>query len=277
MSLEIVPASSFSDEALAACFTAAFDGYIAGSFVMDAAALPRFLARQGADRALGRCVVRDGELLGLAFVGQYAHRRRVGGMGLRPQARGSGASRLLLQQVIDEARAAGLEAVELEVFAQNTAAVKLYRAMGFVDGPALWGFNREPGAPLVAPPALPRVVEMRAAADWLLAHGPADLPYQVSGHALRHADPGGIAWRFGQALLLFSEAAEGRLSLPLLVDADPAQGDAARLLAALIESHPAHTIRVPQLMRDDVAGRALREAGFVPLELNQIQMRLPLR
>jgi len=277
MSLEIVPASSFSDEALAACFTAAFDGYIAGSFAMNAAALPRFLARQGADRALGRCVVRGGELLGLAFVGQYASRRRVGGMGLAAQARGSGASRLLLQRVIDEARAAGLDAVELEVFAQNMPALKLYRAMGFIDGPPLWGFSREPGAPLVAAPAVPRVVDTRAAADWLLAHGPADLPYQVSGHALRHADPGGTAWRFGQALLLFSEAAEGRLSLPLLVDADPAQRDAARLLATLIESHPAHTIRVPQLMRDDVAGRALREAGFVPLELNQIQMHLPLR
>ena len=49
--------------------------------------------------------------------------------------------------------------------------------------------------------------------------------------------------------------------------------DARRLLCSLIARHPAHAIHVPQLMRDDVAGVALREAGFETLPLHQMQMR----
>jgi len=281
MSLDVVPASDWSTEALAACFTAAFEGYIAGSFTMDAAALPRFLARQGADLALSRCIVRDGELIGLAFVGQYANpstgsgRRRVGGMGVLPAARGSGASRMLLQQVVDEAREAGLDAVELEVFAQNAPALRLYRAAGFIEGAPLWGFVREPVAGVHALPSTPRRVSREEAAPWLLAHAADDLPYQVSGHAVKQLDDASQIWQIGQALIVFSEASEHRLTLSLLFDADPAQRDAGRLLNALLQAYPQHTVRVPQLMRDDVAGRALRDAGFTPLVLHQLQMKHP--
>lgn len=277
MSLHVVPASDWSAEALAACFTAAFDGYLAGSFVLDAATLPRFMARQGADLALSRCVVRNGDLLGLAFVGEYAKRRRVGGMGVLPQARGSGASRLLLHGVVDDARELGLDALELEVFAQNAAALRLYRSFGFIEGAPLWGFVREPINGVHVLPAAPRSVSRDDAVAWLLAQGPDDLPYQVSGHALPNADPRAQIWQIGEALMVFSEAPEHKLSVTLLFDADPAQRDAARLLNALLHRHPQHTVRVPQLIRDDVGGQALRDAGFRPLELHQLQMRLPLR
>lgn len=275
--MKIVPASGFGAGALAACFSAAFDGYLAGSIVMDAATLPRFIARQGADLSLSRCVVDStGALAGLCFVGEFARRRRIGGMGVVAGARGTGAAGLLLRQVIDEARTDGLDAVELEVFARNEPAVRLYRAHGFAELAPLWGFERAPGA---APPAevAPKRIAARRAGRWLRARGHPDLPYQVSGHALVHADPASTLWRIGRGLIQFAELAPQRLSIGLLNDLDPAQHDARRLLGALIAAHPAHTLRVPQLMRDDVAGAALRAMGFQPLPLHQLQMRSALR
>ena len=276
MSLGITRAADWSAEALAACFTAAFDGYLAGSFVMTPAVLPQRLARWGSELALSRCVVRDGALMGFVFIGKHAGRRRVGAMGLRPEVRGSGASRLLLRTAVDEARQAGADALDLEVFAQNTPALRLYRSFGFVEGPALWGFVREPGGVMAGTPIAPRTVNIAGAADWLAVHGLDDMPYQVGAESLRHVDAGARAWQIGTALIVFNETPDGSLVMPLLFDADPAQHDASRLLHALLAAFPRHTVRVPQLMRDDVAGRALREAGFTPLPLHQLQMRLPL-
>jgi GNAT superfamily N-acetyltransferase len=274
MTLAVGPALDWSADALAACFTEAFDGYLAGSFTMTAQALPLRLARWGVDLALSRCVVVDGALRGFVFVGKHGGCRRVGAMGVSPAARGSGASRALLQQVIAEARAAGARALELEVFAQNTPALRLYRSFGFADGAPLWGFVREP-AEVNVTPAAARTLTIAQAADWLVAHGPAELPYQQGGASLRHVDPAAPAWQIGTALLVF-QAQPVSVTVLALVDADPAQHDARRLIDAMLAAHPNHTVQVPQLMRDDVAARALREAGFTPLPLHQLQMRLPL-
>lgn len=290
--MKIVPAVSVDLARIAACFTTAFEGYIAGSFVMDAQALMPFLDRQGADLHLSWCVERDGEPVGLCFVGEFERRaadgrtlrcRRVGGMGVVAAARGTGASRQLLQHVIDDARAAGCDQLELEVFAQNEAAVRLYRAFGFEEIAPLWGFERDGGAPLppplppLAPDTTPKRMARRCAAQWVAVRGPLDLPYQVSAHAVSNTPAGSTLWRMGKALAVFSEPQPGRLVLPLLVDMRREQADARRLLAALIDAHPGHAIRVPQLMRDDCAAEALRAMGFRQLALHQIQMNLYLR
>jgi ribosomal protein S18 acetylase RimI-like enzyme len=60
--------------------------------------------------------------------------RHVGrlGMGLLPGYRGRGLGRQLVAQAVRAARQAGIERVELEVFASNERAIALYRALGFV-------------------------------------------------------------------------------------------------------------------------------------------------
>jgi RimJ/RimL family protein N-acetyltransferase len=60
--------------------------------------------------------------------------RHVGnlGMGLLPAYRGQGLGRRLLHTVLDRAFSAGLLRVELEVFASNVAAIRLYEREQFV-------------------------------------------------------------------------------------------------------------------------------------------------
>jgi GNAT superfamily N-acetyltransferase len=56
---------------------------------------------------------------------------RLGHLALMPEARGTGAGRQLIQSVIDAARAAGYERIELLTFSALTAARDLYRRAGF--------------------------------------------------------------------------------------------------------------------------------------------------
>lgn len=61
----------------------------------------------------------------------FRHGGRLG-MGLLPDYRGRGLGRRLVVETVRAARAAGMERVELEVFASNTRAIRLYEALGFV-------------------------------------------------------------------------------------------------------------------------------------------------
>jgi RimJ/RimL family protein N-acetyltransferase len=78
---------------------------------------------------------RDGALLGIAgfFIQQEpkkAHKATLWGMYVRPQARGSGIGRRLVETVIDAARARA-ELIQLAVVSENEAARRLYSALGF--------------------------------------------------------------------------------------------------------------------------------------------------
>ena len=61
----------------------------------------------------------------------FRHTGRLG-MGLLPHVRGKGVGRQLAQRALDLARERGVERVELEVFATNTRAIRLYERLGFV-------------------------------------------------------------------------------------------------------------------------------------------------
>ena len=56
---------------------------------------------------------------------------RLGHLALMPEARGSGAGRGLFEAVIEAARAAGYERVELVTFSDLVAAREIYRRAGF--------------------------------------------------------------------------------------------------------------------------------------------------
>jgi GNAT superfamily N-acetyltransferase len=56
---------------------------------------------------------------------------RLGHLVLAPQARGTGAGRRLVETVLEAARAAGYERLQLFTFADLRAAGRLYRSVGF--------------------------------------------------------------------------------------------------------------------------------------------------
>lgn len=84
----------------------------------------QFVALRG-DEVLGWCdiVPKKGE--GFTHCGTL-------GMGVQKNHRRRGIGTRLLERTIEEAKVRGVERVELEVFASNTPAIKLYEKWGFI-------------------------------------------------------------------------------------------------------------------------------------------------
>jgi RimJ/RimL family protein N-acetyltransferase len=78
----------------------------------------------------------DGAVVGWCDVMPLPHEgmRHVGrlGMGLLPAYRGQGLGKQLLRETLEWAFAKGLRRIELDVFASNLAALRLYERAGFV-------------------------------------------------------------------------------------------------------------------------------------------------
>lgn len=264
-------------------FREAFADYLIGPFLVPLAQWPAFLARQGVDLARSRVALHEGQPIAFALVAPRPAqtRWRLATMGALPAARGSGAAARLLDELLTRAAAQGQCGLELEVFAQNERALRLYRSRGFEPRHALHGFDAPAtGVEAAAPPAVDavEVVDLAAGLDWLAQAERTidDLPLQVCAPVVAAlADPPQV-WRHGPAQLVFGVPDEGAITVHSLIDPTPTQAGAQALLRALRALHPGRALRVPALQRDDLGGQALRRAGFTPQPLHQWLMHKPL-
>lgn len=273
--VQLVPAADVAPADLHAAFAAAFADYLIGPFTLPLAQWPQFTGRQGVDLGLSRVAMTDGGILAFSLVAPRAELRtwRLATMGAVPAARGSGAAPLLLDDFIERARAAGCAQVELECFAQNERALRLYRAKGFEPLHELHGYHRAAGS---APEgkADGRDVPLADAFAWLEAVGAArgDLPLQVTPVSLCALPMALAAVRHGSAQVVFSVTAEA-VTLHSLVDRDVGQAAAQALVGELLRRYPAHRFTVPQLQRTDLGGQALERLGFQRAPLHQFLMK----
>lgn len=109
-------------------FLATVDGYSVDqtrAYIQSAlaGAVYQVVAVDG-NNVVGACDVRTRDLRGFAHVGQL-------GMYVRKAWRGQGIGKKLLEACLSTAKEAGLEKIELEVFADNIPAIRLYESTGF--------------------------------------------------------------------------------------------------------------------------------------------------
>lgn len=277
--MTFVRADAIAPAILHTAFAAAFSDYLLGPFNLPLDQWPVFLGRQAADLAHSRAAMRDGRLLAFALVAprpEIGH-WRLATMGAVPEARGSGAAPALLDDFIVRAAAAGMRGVELECFAQNERAQRLYRARRFEPVHPLYGYARAAHAPLPAAFSsgddVP--VDLPIAFAWLdqcnLDLG--DLPLQVTGPSLRAQPVALHAWQRGSAQLVFAINGPDTVVIHSLIDRKREQADAQALVAQLMRHCPACRIVVPQLQRPDLGGEALERLGFERQPLHQLLMR----
>lgn len=280
----LVPGDQIAPTDWHAAFTAAFADYLIGPFQLTPAQWPGFLARQGVDLPLSRGALVDGALRAFALVAPRPAigRWRLATMGAVPAARGSGLAPVLLDDFIARAAAAGIATVELEVFAANARALRLYQGRGFEIVHALYGHERAAdAAPLAERAPVVEPVTLDQAWAWLddAQARIADLPLQVTANPLAAAAaaaPGTLhAWQCGQAQLVFADRPGEPITVQSLVDHDPAQPGAEALVRALVAAFPGRALRVPALQRADVGGDALQRVGFVHQPLHQCLMKAP--
>lgn len=273
-----VPVSQLPEGALREAFNAAFSDYLVGPPNLRAQDWPLFLNRHGVAPELSRAIVQDERILAFALVGRMdagGGRERIATMGATPSARGTGMAPRLLDEVLGEARARGARSVELEVFVRNPRAVALYRSRGFEAVAELHGWQRPAGeAPSPGEPA--QAVALDEALDALELIAFDGLPFQMGAASVRAALPPLQAWRSGDALLVASLRDATQIGVLSLVDRSPAQDDARRLARTLAARHPGAVLKVPQLLRDDLGGRALEAEGWQRHPLQQLLMRVAL-
>lgn len=278
----LATADGFAAADLHAANLAAFSDYVAGPMQLTFDQWPSLVARQGIALDRSRVAVIDGAIVSHAFVcpREADGRWRLAIMGALPAARGTGAAPALLDDFLTRARAEGMAHAELECFAANERALRLYRGRGFEVVCPLDGWKL-PGdaAPAHARDALARdvrEVDRATAFAWLAEAGRriAWLPFPNTERCQAGQVRPLTSWRCGSALMLFSVLAGTPTQIHVLIDLDPALRDAETLARAIRAAHP--DAWAPPILRDDLGGAALGRAGFVRQELGQVLMRRAL-
>ena len=274
-------AASVEPAGLHAVLSAAFADYLIGPFSQPLAAWPAFLGAQGVDLAQSRVMRVDGEPGAFALVAPRPelHIWRLAVMGAAPKARGTGAAAALLDDFTARAAGAGMERVELECFAPNERAMRLYRSRGFEVITELLGYKRDNDQPPVNAAVAREAasVSLEEACTWLdnASRERGDLPLQVTGVSLRARTVPLQAMRLGSAQVVYTKT-DDAVTIVSLVDLDAEQTDAGSLIESLVRQYTAHRFAVPQHQRHDVGGAALERAGFTRLPLHQFLMRKAL-
>lgn len=279
--LPIRAASDFSGAALCEGLNAAFSDYLI-HISIPPEHWDLVLKSQGISIDDSFAIGEDDKVLALILVCKAGNRMRVATMGAVPEARGTGAAGRLMDKVTDEAkRRDGIKTLELECFAQNERAIRLYKSKGFTSVEVLHGYTSEPVGDAAAPESAAEALNVYAvsaesAIAWLEDARIAHLPLQVGPESMR-ALPESMfqVFRLGSAQL-FSKPSSPNTLIINMIDTSPAQEDARALLRLFRAAHPEKKIFVPELQRTDLGGDALEAEGFERKNLYQELMVMSL-
>ena len=259
--LGIRPASELSTAALAALFTAGYEGY-AYPVRLDEAGFASMAQMSDFDLARSRVAVVDGDAVGICVLGVRGDEGWIGGLGVVPSARRGGVGRKLMDEVLD---AAEVRRVSLEVLEPNAGAIALYERLDFELTRMLevWSLNADPRGSTAGPAD---VVEAHA---WIRAHRRAPEPWQRADESVARLGDQVEAVAvpdLGAALFRVS----GELASVLQLAAVDEESAAALLAAVRARGQSLRCGNVPE---GDPAAPALRKLGG-ELEVRQLEMAL---
>lgn len=267
--LTLVSADALSRSRLVDLFNAGYEGY-AVPVQVDTATLAFMVDALDVDLRRSRVAVRAEEPIGLALLGVRGRAGWVGGMGVVQAERRAGLGRRLMEAIIDEARAAGVEELGLEVLEPNLPAIRLYEQLGFRRTRLLevWSLDSAP------PPSAASTVELARAWGWIRENRRAAEPWQRADETIARLlglgqDPEGLGL-VGRGAALF-RVASGRVSVLQLAAAD--DGAAEELLAAA--RGRGETLRFVNVPVGDPSSAAMSRLGG-RLDVRQLELALPI-
>ncbi len=279
VNFEIIPAHDLPLAEQAATFSDAFEGYIGGSFAMDAAGLGRFLCVQGADLCYSRFARNADGLCGFGYITRVGEIARLAGMGVVASARRTGVARGLLLHLLEEARARRDRMMVLEVIEQNPAACALYRREGFREIGRLCGWRRP--APEGDPaPARTSVtleeISLAAASQLPGAQDYPELPWAICRHAVAKMISG-RAYSSGRATVVIGDAAlDGPIRVHTLASLPPNEPDWAAMreaFSAVLALHCGREFFAPPVFPEEFGTNFFAPLGFAREPLSQFLMR----
>jgi ribosomal protein S18 acetylase RimI-like enzyme len=252
----------------------AFTGYLAGTPHFTPASIAGMVAQLGIDLGHSQLALVDGRVIGFGFIARRGTASRLAAFGIVPEAQGQGWGKHFMQQLIEQAGRRGDQRMVLEVFEQNTPAVKLYEGLGFRSERRLMGYEgQQLSGEAGALEPIPILTPGRRVTQW----GDDNLPWQCSGETLMKYTPPYAAYALGESCVLISDPGAEQIAIRgVAVPVDQQrQGMGTRLIRALVAAFPGKKWVVPQLCPEAFGGLFLRN-GFTVLPLNQLQMTLPV-
>jgi ribosomal protein S18 acetylase RimI-like enzyme len=232
--MNIVPASQFDVDTLAAVMTAGYVDYFV-PVALGGEQLAAVIGLWDLDLDRSRVAVTDGgEPIGLVLLGVRGEHGWVGGLGVVPEARRGGVGRALMESVL----AAAPPDVTLEVIEQNEPAIRLYDELGFTDTRMLEIWTLAGDVP---------AAEARETAPGPL--GQVDVPWQSADESLPadyerlDVDGGAILFRSSEhGVHVMQVAADDEVAARQLLQAAAQRGEPLRYVNVPAGSPPSRAL-----------------------------------
>lgn len=128
--ITIQPVSEVSRGDLVRAVNAAYADYYV-SIYLTPDSFERLLERESVRLSASAVALEGRKIVGMGLLGVRGRRGWIGGMGVLPRYRDRGIGRRLMERLIEQAREADLDTVQLEVITQNERAYHLYQSLGF--------------------------------------------------------------------------------------------------------------------------------------------------
>lgn len=254
----------------AAAFTRCYEGYVI-PIAMTASDLRDRFDAEDVDRSVSHVILDGADVAALGVVARRGRRSRLAAFGVAPPWRDQRLGTRVIEGILAEAGSRGDEAMELEVFAHNPAAIRLYERHGFVATDRLLGFEKlapaETGRDLRLAVVDPRHLPARLATE-------AALPWQLQWVTLlRQNLPWEFVGRGDGALALVDRSREAAVQLRFIYTPPALRraGHARRLLAAIEADAGGRPVRIAQLVPSSLED-AMQRLGFVPGTQTQWRM-----
>jgi ribosomal protein S18 acetylase RimI-like enzyme len=275
--IRTVRADSVEPDNIRDCLNEAFSDYLIRMPSLDAEGWRGFLTRQSVDLSISRVGLREDRVEAFALVMVRGNASwRIAVMGARPDLRGTGLAPRLLDETLDDARSRGLPSVELEVFAQNERAFRLYVSRGMKPVSSLFGYEAVAGSPGFDVPVQSVTLDQARLRAEEIEHASAlPLPWQVGPAAISRLPGTAQCWQHGSGQVVFSEVT-GLIHIHSLLDSAADYRCAAKLLGALRAAFPEAMLRAPPLQAEHGAAQAFRSAQWTEAALFQYLMVIRL-
>lgn len=265
----VASAAPYSLQELATLFGRCFEGYFV-PVGTDTGALAARNAAEHVNLHDSLIAYADGAAVGIALMARRGTESRVAAMGIATDWRGKGVGKVLLTEVVAQARQRGDTRILLEVIDQNAPAIRLYEGGGFTILRSLKGYTRPPQP---GDASALRTCPTAEVARQVALHGDADLPWQAQAATLAGCVPPFQGFVCGEAYALGVVGPEVvQLRAIVVPAAARGRGEGRRLLDALSAGYPDHRLAVGSIVPEDTLGGFFTRCGFGLAAINQYEM-----
>ena len=267
-------------------FTEAFNAAYSDYFVPIRMTQPAFRAlfeRDDIAPEASVAAIEDGQIVGTGLLGVRDRAAWIGGMGVVPEHRRNGTGRMMMEHLIAQARARGLERIDLEVIEDNRPAWRLYDSLGFTHRRYLLMLDREPeDVPDILPDCPLREQDPFDIVEQYDDYHPIPNCWQRGKRSLEGMAPSLLGWALeGEpverpAACALGSADDSAIRLiDLAATPEAAPSAAVCLLAALHRAFPLARANAFNIADNDPVLPAFEALGYT-VSLRQIEMQLVL-